>query len=276
MLEPEVQILLSTFNGASFLEAQIESLLSQSFQNWQLLIRDDGSTDQTLTIINSYKEAHPKKVVIIKNENGGSSTKSFMSLLNSVSAPYIMFCDQDDVWLPAKIENSLTALKRIEKKHPVSAVYCDMRVVNSELETISPSFLKSQSLNPIWCAKPYSVFAQSMAAGCSMIFTKTLADRLHPIDSLLFQHDHWILMHAANYGKIGFLDNILINYRQHADNAIGSHKIGMSYFGKKVKTTRLVWTRWKYIKSQYQPSPSIIKIAIEKVRINLLRLLGRQ
>lgn len=269
----EVQILLSTYNGETYLEEQIESVLHQSFSNWQLVIRDDGSTDKTQEIIDKYKKKYPEKVIQLYKGQGGNASQSFISMLKYTETPYLMFCDQDDVWLPTKVEESLNVLKELEKKNSIALVFTDMEVVSANLKSLHASFMKNQKLNPEWLNNKNAVFAQSMAAGCTMIFTKALVDILHPIKAPLFQHDHWLLMHAANYGELAFLNKPLLKYRQHSANAVGSHQVNLTYFSKKLSAFGEVQERWQYIESQFEPKPDIKKIRKAKFKINRQRLL---
>tara|TARA_R110002072_G_scaffold244091_2_gene403464 strand:- start:36 stop:860 length:825 start_codon:yes stop_codon:yes gene_type:complete len=272
----KVQILLATYNGEKYLSDQLKSILDQTFQNWELLISDDNSTDNTQIIIDQFLKLYPSKIRQVHVDKKGSSTANFMSLLNFVTAPYIMFCDQDDYWHNNKMENSVECIERVVEKNKVALVYTDMEVVDSELKILYSSFLKQQGLNPKWRNSSNAVFSQSMAAGCSMIFTKSLIDCLHPIQEKLFQHDHWILMHAAFYGKVEFIPKSLVKYRQHQHNAIGSHHSGINYFFGKLKDLNKIIQRWVYIKAQFGSSISLFNLGIIKFKLNMLRLLSKR
>lgn len=275
MNSPLVQILLSTYNGGLYLKEQIESILAQSYKHWELLIRDDASTDNTKELIDAYVQQYPDQIRIITGGKGGDSSNSFMSMLAYSSADYLMFCDQDDSWMPTKIEESLTLVQQLEFSGKAALVYTDMQVVNEDLKELYPSFIKHQKLNPQWVSNKYNVFAQSMAAGCTMLFNRRLLQYLHPIKAPLFQHDHWLLMHAACYGKLGFINTPLVKYRQHEENAVGSHAVDLGYFASKTLALKKVMQRWQYIKSQFKPQISILQIALAKFKINVLRVLSR-
>ena len=267
-----VQILLSTYNGEKYISSQIDSILAQDFDDWELLIRDDLSSDRTPKIITSYSEKHPDKIKIIASTKNLGSTQSFMKLIESSTANYIMLSDQDDVWKPEKISRSLRKIRSIEDGNKIALIFTDMEVVDKDLNSINASFLEQHHLKSVWSTNPYYVFAQSMAAGCSMIFNSALRDRLEPVDSKLFQHDHWLLMHAAYYGMVGFIDWNSMKYRQHEGNSIGSHGISISYFFTKLFSIGKLIKRWKYIQRFFQPKPSLIKIISAKLKLNLNRL----
>jgi len=267
-----IQVLLSVYNGEKYLAAQIQSIVNQTHRHWELLIKNDQSTDGSLAIIEEFTQAYPNQIKLINTLVGGNATRSFMGFLPLVSAPYLMFCDQDDVWFPNKISISLQTLQQVEKENPIALVFSDMEVVDSDLNLLHASFLKQHQLNPNWRNNAYYVMAQSLAAGCTMMFTKKLVDTLNPIDDALFQHDHWLLIHAAYYGKIGFINQSTLKYRQHNSNSLGAHGISVNYFISKLKSLGLVTKRWLYLNRQLTPKPSLIKIGLAKLYLNLGRL----
>ena len=272
MDKSEVQILMSTYNGSPYLREQIESILNQTFENWQLLIRDDGSKDNTVDIIEEYEKAYPKKIKQIIGGEGGGSSQSFMGMLKHVDSPYCMFCDQDDYWEKNKIEISLKKLKELEEEDPICLVYTDMEVVSENLKEELGSFLGLQKLNPKWIKNSNNILAQSMAAGCTMIFTWHLIKILKPIKAPLFQHDHWVLINAAIYGNVAFCKERTMKYRQHSHNTIGSHKINWPYFSKKAKEIKKIIGRWGYIKKRFSTKVNMIKLFVAKIKVNLARL----
>ena len=271
MHKPSVQILLSSYNGASFLKDQLDSILGQTAQNWQLLIRDDGSTDETMKIVEEYCGRFPNKIKFVSGGSGGGSSSSFMSLLSIAEAPYVMFCDQDDIWITTKVETAFNKIVALEKQSPIALYFTDMKVVDKEMNELQPSFFKQQKLKPEWSKIPYFAFAQSMGAGCTMIFTQALIQQLHQIKAPLFQHDHWLLMHASFYGKVGFSVDKTVFYRQHESNVVGSHEINLPYFFSKITSIRDVFSRWFYIKKQFGPQISIVQLMRAKWELNRQR-----
>ena len=272
MRSPAVQILLSTYNGEKYLGAQLDSILDQTEKNWQLLIRDDGSTDGTIDILRDYISRIPEKLVLITEGQGGNSSSSFMSLLSHADAPYIMFCDQDDVWSNDKVESGLKELKLLEHKNAVALYFTDMQVVDAELEELHPSFFEQQKLDPSWSQDPYQAFVQSCAAGCSMIFTKALAEQVKPIEVALFQHDHWMLMNASYLGIVGYGTERTVQYRQHGSNVLGAHSVETGYFFSKLATVKQLFSRWTYIKEQFGTDISIWRLLKMKWTINRQRM----
>ena len=149
-----IDILMSTYNGARFVEAQIDSILAQDFNDFRLLIRDDGSADGTPDIIERYSEIDPR-VTVEKDEKGNiGPARSFLSLLQCSTSDFFMFADQDDIWLPGKISSSLRKIQELlsdqEAIRP-TAVFTDLIVCDNEMKSISDSLWKYQSLDPEIC-----------------------------------------------------------------------------------------------------------------------------
>ena len=106
-----IAVLMATYNGETYLEAQIESLLKQTYRDFIVYAHDDGSKDKTMQVLEKYVEQYPDKFRLLRYAALKSAKKNFFSLLKKVEADYYMFCDQDDIWLPEKIENSFRLLK---------------------------------------------------------------------------------------------------------------------------------------------------------------------
>ncbi len=106
-----VHIMMATFNGQNYLREQLDSLLAQSHNNWQLWVRDDGSTDNTIEILKTYEAKYPNIFIITNNKERGGACSNFAALFRMArldeDVKYVMFCDQDDVWKPEKIETTL-------------------------------------------------------------------------------------------------------------------------------------------------------------------------
>ena len=177
--DPKVQILLATFNGEKFLEEQIASILSQSYKNWHLIVHDDGSSDATPAIIRKAKNENPSRITIIEDDFiTKSAKKNFKHLISHATAPYIMFCDQDDVWMPNKISATLSRMIEVEKKHPKNPViiHTDLFVVDEHLNFISKSMFEYQKL-PKKIDKLDQILVLNNVTGCTMMLN-TMATRL--------------------------------------------------------------------------------------------------
>ena len=218
----KVDILLATYNGEKYLREQIDSILNQTHTEFRLLISDDGSTDGTIEILKEYKEKDGRIDVFFQENNLGV-VKNFEFLLEKVEAKYYMFSDQDDIWKETKIEKSLN---KIEEGFDL--VYSDLEVVDENLNVTYSSYWKLKGIyNKI---KKYnnfeSLYLNNFITGCTMISKKELINSFMPLPntSKFVLHDYWISLIISQNGKIAYIEEPLIKYRQHKNNKVGSKK----------------------------------------------------
>ncbi|MCL2884649.1 MAG: glycosyltransferase, partial [Oscillospiraceae bacterium] len=142
-----IDILLATYNGQAFLPAQLDSLLHQTYQDFLIHIRDDGSADATLQIIEQYKTNYPGKISVLENPiPSGSAKSNFFHLLNEadMSGDYFLLCDQDDVWNPDKVELTLREMTKLEATYGTQTpllIHTDLAVVDQSLRPLARSFV---------------------------------------------------------------------------------------------------------------------------------------
>jgi len=220
--EKKVDILLSTYNGERFLGEQLDSILSQTYNNWRLVVRDDGSTDATTEIIRDYAESS-NNIEFVDDRYGHVGPKnSFNILLKRSRADYTLFCDQDDIWLSDKVEKSIQAMRLSEEKgiKPILVV-SDLSIIDEEKKIISESFWKYQGMSPFKGKAFNAMLIQNKFPGCSMMFNRELRSTALDIPSEAIMHDWWIALVASALGEIQVIDKPLVYYRQHKKNTIG-------------------------------------------------------
>ena len=132
-----IAILMATYNGEQFIREQLDSLFAQTYTDWTLFVRDDGSTDNTISIIECYQKEH-HNIVIIDNEGKNLGPfMNFMDLLQKVDSPLYMFIDQDDVWLPHKIENEIAAFRSLNCDETTPGlVFTNLQLVDENLNIL--------------------------------------------------------------------------------------------------------------------------------------------
>jgi len=221
-----VEILLATYNGAHYLQEQLDSLLAQTYANWCLLIRDDGSTDATPTILAGYQKKFPSRIKIVPNDrvNLGASG-NFAALLAEAAADYLMFCDQDDVWHPDKIKRTLAEMRRLEKLHGIAIpmlVHTDLTVVDEALRSVADSLWRLQHSDPIGGKELNRLLVQNVATGCTVMINRALRDLALPVPPEAVMHDWWLALVAAGFGEIGQVTMPTVFYRQHGANDVGA------------------------------------------------------
>lgn len=249
-----VTVLLAVYNGEKYLKAQIDSLLNQTVKDIKIIIRDDGSTDNSPFIINEYCEKYPQIVSKLSGEATGSAKCNFAELLYNCDDDYIMFCDQDDVWLPQKIEKTLDAMKSAEganREIPV-LVHSDLKVVDQDLNVISNSFFKFQRLNQDSITLP-KLLVQNYVTGCTVMINRALKQRCGKIPNECVMHDWWLALTAQLFGKIVCISEPLMLYRQHSGNQVGAKaSYGIALIKRKLATMSKVRENYNATYSQAQ------------------------
>ena len=170
---PEISVIMSVYNGEKYLEEQLTSIAEQTYTEWHLIIRDDCSEDASLQIAESFRDKYPKgKVDVYKNRSAsGSAKNNFFRLIQDTAAEYVMFCDQDDVWLSDKIEKTLKTMRQQEikngTKHVPVLVHSDLYVVDEHLNMVSASLQKYQKLPKK--SEVNRLLIQNHVTGCTMM-----------------------------------------------------------------------------------------------------------
>ncbi|MCC9722904.1 glycosyltransferase family 2 protein, partial [Streptococcus agalactiae] len=248
-------ILMATYNGEKFLAQQIESIQKQTFKEWNLLIRDDGSSDKTCDIIRNFTAKDSRIRFINENEHHNLGViKSFFTLVNYEVADFYFFSDQDDVWLPEKLSVSLEAAKHKASDVPL-LVYTDLKVVNQELNILQDSMIRAQSHHANTTLLPE--LTENTVTGGTMMINHALAEKWFTPNDILM-HDWFLALLAASLGEIIYLDLPTQLYRQHDNNVLGARTMD-----KRFKILRegpkSIFTRyWKLIHDSQKQASLIV------------------
>ncbi|HGK5902018.1 TPA: glycosyltransferase family 2 protein [Streptococcus agalactiae] len=251
----KVNILMATYNGEKFLAQQIESIQKQTFKEWNLLIRDDGSSDKTCDIIRNFTAKDSRIRFINENEHHNLGViKSFFTLVNYEVADFYFFSDQDDVWLPEKLSVSLEAAKHKASDVPL-LVYTDLKVVNQELNILQDSMIRAQSHHANTTLLPE--LTDNTVTGGTMMINHALAEKWFTPNDILM-HDWFLALLAASLGEIIYLDLPTQLYRQHDNNVLGARTMD-----KRFKILRegpkSIFTRyWKLIHDSQKQASLIV------------------
>jgi glycosyltransferase involved in cell wall biosynthesis len=260
-----IDILLATYNGEKFLKQQIDSILAQSNQDWQLLIRDDNSSDSTVNIIKDYAVKYPHKIRLIEDNRGRlGPALNFGKLLEHADNDYVMFSDQDDVWLPDKIDLTLNTMKDAEEIYPNMPilVHTDLKVVNEDLKIIADSLWSYCKVSPLNNSLNKIIY-RNVATGCTTMINRKAVEVSKPIPPEARVHDWWVALNVAKTGKLVHVSLPTILYRQHPQSIIGAKRSGLAGFGVLIKKLR------QFIK-QLPNDYLMIKKVYPKVKLSLL------
>lgn len=227
-----IDILLASYNGEKYIAEQIESILDQTYKDWFLYIKDDCSTDNTVNIINAYEKRYRDKIkVVVSDKPTGSAKDNFFSILQYSKSDYIMTCDQDDVWIPEKIEITYNKMKEAENSYkdiPI-LVHTDLKVADENLNIISDSLLKMQNLDSSR-DKLNNLLVQNIVTGCTVMVNRKLLDYIMTIPKNAIMHDWWMALIAASLGKIKFIEKPTVLYRQHNHNDVGAKNVNSANY----------------------------------------------
>jgi glycosyltransferase involved in cell wall biosynthesis len=238
--ENKIVVLLSSYNGEKYILEQLYSLENQSYQFFDLYIRDDVSTDGTLDLIRQFKSQSSLSITLLDASENVGALRSFEILLREALTcgdyKYFMFCDQDDVWLESKVYLTFHAFIELQINYfedEPTLLYTDLQVVDDKLRILAPSFWNYFNLDPSNNSTNYLAM-QCNVTGCTMIFNRPLALLALPFSDKTIMHDHWMGLVAATMGRIHYLDKATILYRQHGSNISGgAQHFGIKYIVKK-------------------------------------------
>lgn len=262
----KVNILMSTYNGQQFLAEQIRSIQDQSYTDWTLFIRDDGSSDNTKEILKDF-ERQDSRIHLIdsdKSDNLGV-IKSFHKLVNHDRADYYFFSDQDDVWLPNKLELSLKEAQNYLADLPLM-VYMDLKVVNQDLKIMTESMVKSQSHHAN--TELVQELTENTVTGGVAMINHALAEMWQETDDILM-HDWYLALLASAFGNLVFIDQPGELYRQHSDNVLGARTLSKR-FKKWIRPHILFAVYWDLIKNSQKQASHLLQMPLSQSNRELI------
>ena len=262
----KVNILMSTYNGQQFLAEQIRSIQDQSYTDWTLFIRDDGSSDNTKEILKDF-ERQDSRIHLIdsdKSDNLGV-IKSFHKLVNHDRADYYFFSDQDDVWLPNKLELSLKEAQNYLADLPLM-VYMDLKVVNQDLEIMTESMVKSQSHHAN--TELVQELTENTVTGGVAMINHALAEMWQETDDILM-HDWYLALLASAFGDLVYIDQPGELYRQHSDNVLGARTLSKR-FKKWIRPHILFAVYWDLIKNSQKQARHLLQMPLSQSNRELI------
>lgn len=223
-----VDILMATYNGAKYIQEQIESIQAQTISDWRLFVSDDCSTDGTISIVEEIASSDSRIKIVSKGNRFGSAKLNFLHLLSYADSPYVMLCDQDDVWLNNKISEALTGIKKLELKfgsNEPCLFSTDLYVVDEDLNIVSRSFQHFTGLDSS-DTKLNQILARNVVTGCTAIVNKALIKiaMIFPPNYYCVMHDWLLCLVAASFGQLSCSGCPQILYRQHGGNVAGAIK----------------------------------------------------
>lgn len=227
MRDVRIAIALASYNGEKYIEEQITSIQKMHNKNWELIIRDDGSTDNTLKIINDI-QAKDKRIILLESNNLTplGHCQNFNAILEYIyknNYDYFLLADQDDYWCPEKLDLQLDKFIDSEISQ---LVHTDLEVVDERLVQLKASYFKSRRFNQEFSHSVKHLLMENCITGCTIMGNRKLLEVSLPIPTTVNNHDWWLGLMAVCTGSISFINKPLTKYRQHTQNIIG----GKGYF----------------------------------------------
>ena len=223
-MTPQVHIVLATYNGERYIREQIDSILANTVKDISIEICDDGSADQTVKIAREYAEKHAC-IHVHENEKNLGYVKNFIAGIRRSRSPYLMLCDQDDIWDPDKIARTLAAMKGLEHecgndvRRPL-LIFTDAVNYDSETGKTLGSFHKNSHLNAEK-TDPAHLLMENKCIGCTVMVNAAVLPYLETVPEEVRVHDWWLALICSHFGKICYLNETTLHYRQHRGNMIG-------------------------------------------------------
>lgn len=259
-----VSIAMATYNGASFIEPQLESIINQTVLPSELVICDDRSTDDTVKILEHYRQRAPFPVNVHINEKNLGVTGNFSKAADLCTGDYIAFADQDDYWLPDKLEQEMQYL---EDRPEMDIVFTDLQLVDENLKPLGKTMwehlgfgTKAQQDWSTDGAFPLMHNTGNKVTGCTMMIRSSAWPGYKPyiekgVEDKL--HDEIMALLAAREGKIGFIPKCTVLYRQHERQSVGTRNDYkhfnsgrnnpiLSFFSRKPMEVQLKELSYKY------------------------------
>lgn len=231
MTSPSCDVLLATYNGQAFVGEQLDSLLRQTQDDFRVIVRDDGSKDDTLAVVQSYQGRFGGRMVIVGDGvPTGSPTGNFELLMAQSTADHILFCDQDDVWLPERVALCRRLLTEAERVHgadvPIFA-FSDLVPVDRNLDRLADSYWSFKKIDPRMANSLSLSLITTPMLGCAAGINRSLLKRATPVHPNAAMHDWWSLHVAILFGKVVWSGEKTVLYRLHGGNASHQKRVSL-------------------------------------------------
>ena len=249
VITTSIEVVLPTYNGVTYLEAQLVSIYAQSLRPWRVLIRDDGSTDGTQELIKHLQMTYGSWLQVLPADGNLGCIANVNRLLQATQSPYVALADQDDIWQFDKLKASLGLLRQLEQTYGAETpllVHSDLELINAEGKMLGCRYLQRQRLDPSRNSMEDLTYT-NVVTGCTVLLNKYLLKTALPIPPAAVMHDWWLALACSICGKIGYLDNPTVFYRQHERNLIGSHGFSWRYLRNGLQKVLLRRKNWMYL-----------------------------
>lgn len=215
----KVAVIMPTCNGEDHIQEQIDSILNQTFADYNLFVFDDASTDQTADIVQQMSEKEQRIQLVVNTVRKGV-IQNVNDALSEIKADIYFLSDQDDVWMPDKMAKQIDVLQ----DDKVIMTFTNLTLVDKKGRPQNANLWDSQGINPNHGNVPAIIPVISIVQGCTIAFKERLLQTALPIPEKALMHDHWLSFFAALGGDVVAVRECLVCYRQHGNNTIGAYR----------------------------------------------------
>ncbi|MCH2133835.1 MAG: glycosyltransferase family 2 protein [Phycisphaerales bacterium] len=220
---PEVSVVLCTHNGEPWLEEQLQSIATQTRPPDELVVGDDASRDGTWGILQSFARSADFPVHIARHDPALGVIENFEVTLSRSKGRYVALSDQDDVWLPDRLQRGVEAIRAVEGDgdRPVLS-HSDLLLVDADGQETGERFMAVRGIDGTPANMLGVLLRHNLATGCTVTCNRALVDQAMPFPDHLVMHDWWLALVAASLGEVTFLETPTVRYRQHGSNQVGA------------------------------------------------------
>lgn len=234
---PSVDILLATYNNDAYLEQLLNSLLTQTFSDFRLIVSDDCSVDRSVDILQAFESRFAGRMELhLRQTQSGSAKANFGALMELSTADYALFADADDVWDQDKVGRTVEALQRLEEArgHDVPVfVFSDVRLIDGEGRPRGDSYWRYKKIRPETSRSLNSLLVCPPMLGCASGVNAALMRKARPVPvAKVTGHDWWLILVARAFGEVGFLKEPTMSYRLHGSNSSDQKEVSLASYAK--------------------------------------------
>jgi glycosyltransferase involved in cell wall biosynthesis len=243
---PQLLILLASYQGSAFLDQQLLSIRRQTYQDWRLLVRNDGDDPDARALVSRHAEQDSRVEWLVEDNvqrlGPVGNFGRLLQLAKQRDCQYFALADQDDVWLETKLARQLMRLQEREAQLGLNVpllIHSDLCVVDDALHPLYASFIERRQLDPLPALA--TLLVQNSVSGCSCVGNRALLELAIPLPECAAMHDWWLALCAVGGGELLYLDEPTVYYRQHEQNAVGA-SLGFAGFWHRVQRARGAFT----------------------------------
>ncbi|MDB4903547.1 MAG: hypothetical protein JWQ63_2828 [Mucilaginibacter sp.] len=234
MSHKNISVVLTTYNGSNYIKKQIESILNQTVFPDEIIICDDNSNDDTVSQLNTYTNTNPRIKIFVNDKQLGAVENFKQAAKLARHGNWLSFSDQDDIWIPQKLNKLSDEMQLIDDGITPALVYSDLAVIDKNDNVISTSFWDKQKIRPNKINLATLLYG-NVVTGCTMLINYQMAQELFCMENNNYLHDEWLSLIAYSFGKVKFLNERLVLYRQHENNITFSEDYMVPGFIESIK-----------------------------------------